>query len=92
MRPTVPAGLKLQHSRWVAELGETGGVDYVKMDVEGAERELLRSPGWNEQVRCIKVEVDEPYTLEECVTDLRRLGFTAQIDQDHWACVSGVRS
>jgi FkbM family methyltransferase len=61
--------------------GEDAVVDYVKMDVEGAEQQLLREhTGWAAQVRAIKVEVHEPYTPEACIEDLRRLGFSAQLD------------
>lgn len=57
-----------------------GRVDYVKMDVEGAERELLRrNTGWAGSVRSIKVEVHEPYTVDECLADLAALGFDARI-------------
>lgn len=58
-----------------------GPVDYVKMDIEGAEQHVLReNTDWARQVRSIKVEVHEPYTPEACVEDLRRLGFDAQLD------------
>jgi FkbM family methyltransferase len=61
--------------------GEGAVVDYVKMDVEGAEQQLLREhTDWAASVRAIKVEVHEPYTPEACIEDLRRLGFTAQLD------------
>ena len=69
-----------------------GPVDYVKVDVEGAERELLRDGGgWAEEVRCLKVELHGEYSVEECEADLRRLGFDAWQDPDHWACVVGRR-
>jgi FkbM family methyltransferase len=58
-----------------------GPVDYVKMDIEGAEEHVLReNTDWAREVRSIKVEVHEPYTPEACVEDLRRLGFEAQLD------------
>jgi FkbM family methyltransferase len=61
--------------------GEGAVVDYVKMDVEGAEQQLLREQtDWAAKVRAIKVEVHEPYTPEACIEDLRRLGFSAQLD------------
>ena len=67
-------------------------VDYAKIDVEGAERELLReTTGWAERVRTVSVEVHEPYTVEECSEDLRALGFETRVDPRHWACVIGVR-
>jgi FkbM family methyltransferase len=69
-----------------------GGVDYLKVDVEGAERELLRDgDGWAEAVRCLKVELHGDYGVQECEADLRRLGFEARQDPDHWACVVGLR-
>ena len=56
--------------------GADGVVDYVKIDVEGAERELLReNAGWTSRVRTVNVEVHEPYTVEECSEDLQALGF-----------------
>ena len=61
-------------------LAERGGgaVDYLKMDIEGAEREVLRMhTEWAAHVSLIVVEVHEPYTVAECLDDLRRLGFRA---------------
>ena len=74
-------------------IAQTGGpVSYVKMDVEGAERELLaRNTEWAAQVSCIKVEVHGDYTVDDCVADLRRLGFAARRDRRHKAAVLGVR-
>jgi FkbM family methyltransferase len=69
-----------------------GPVAFVKMDVEGAERELLRrNTDWAAQVGCIKVEVHGDYTPEDCVADLERLGFRARRDRRHDAAVTGVR-
>ena len=69
-----------------------GPVDYIKVDVEGAERELLRDgTGWAEAGRCLKVELHGDYTVAECTADLRRLGFEAWEDPHHWACVVGLR-
>lgn len=67
-------------------------VDYVKMDIEGAERDVLRqNTGWAASVRVIKVECHDPYSVEDCVEDLRALGFDARRDHSHWACAAGVR-
>jgi FkbM family methyltransferase len=56
-------------------------VDFVKIDIEGAEREVLReNTEWAAAVRALKVEVHEPYTVDECLTDLRALGFEAEAD------------
>jgi FkbM family methyltransferase len=67
-------------------------VDYVKMDIEGAERQVLRErTGWAERVASIKVEVHAPYTLAECRRDLERLGFHTTVDPHHGAAVIGIR-
>jgi FkbM family methyltransferase len=61
-------------------LAELMPVDYLKLDVEGAERELLtRNTGWAGRVRCINVEVHEPYTAAECTRDLQALGYTVTL-------------
>jgi hypothetical protein len=68
-------------------------VDYVKVDIEGAERELLRTAtAWASRVRTIAVEVHAPYTTADCERDLSALGFTTRVDPRHWACVVGVRT
>lgn len=55
-----------------------GAPDYVKMDIEGAESDVLkRNVGWSRQVSVIGVEYHPPYTLDECKRDLRALGFSA---------------
>lgn len=74
-------------------LREYGGpVDYLKVDVEGAERELLLDgTGWADEVRCIKVELHGDYSVDDCQADLRRLGYTTRPDTRHWACVIGLR-
>lgn len=51
-------------------------VDYMKMDIEGSEREVLRDGGyWVNQVKCIKVEVHGDYTVDDCINDLNTIGF-----------------
>jgi len=56
-------------------------IDYVKMDIEGAERQVLRAnTQWAEGVRSIKVEVHPPYTVQECRQDLGSLGFRTWVD------------
>jgi FkbM family methyltransferase len=73
---------------------ERGGpVDYLKIDVEGAECDLLRDgTGWASEVRCLKVELHGDYSTGRCEADLRRLGFTTRPDPHHWACVVGLRA
>lgn len=67
-------------------------VDYVKMDVEGAEQELLRrNTQWAAHVRCLNVEVHAPYSVEDCCRDLQTLGFVTSVSDRHWASVTGRR-
>lgn len=68
-------------------------VDYVKMDIEGAERSVLReNTEWAASVRAMKVEVHEPYSVGDCVEDLTRLGFDAVVDDTHFAAVTAART
>ena len=63
-------------------------VDFVKIDIEGAEQPVLvAGKGWVPAIRCLKVEIHEPYTLRECISVLERFGLNCQIDQRHPACV-----
>ena len=68
-------------------------VDYAKIDIEGAERELLsRNTGWAERVRTLAVEIHPPYSIESCERDLSALGFRTRRHPSHPAAVIGVRS
>ena len=89
----VPDGVPVRAVSLPTLLRERGGpVDYLKIDVEGAERELLcDSTGWASQVRCLKVELHGDYRIQDCEADLRRLGYQTRPDPHHWACVIGLR-
>ena len=70
----------------------SGQVDYMKVDVEGAERELLQDgTGWANRVRCIKVELHGDYASDECEADLRRLGYMTRRHSHRWSYVIGLR-
>lgn len=67
-------------------------IDYLKMDIEGAEREVLRQhTEWAERVSCIKVEVHGDYTRAECQADLSALGFETREDPNFPHCAIGIR-
>jgi len=72
-------------------------VDYVKMDIEGAEKAVLADAGkWASRVRCLKVEVHPEkalprYPIEACVADLERHGFRCSLERRHHACVIATR-
>jgi FkbM family methyltransferase len=68
-------------------------VDFVKFDIEGAEREVLQGDAaWAAHVRSMKVEVHGDYSVRDCEADLRRLGFNVRVDRRHPACVVAVRA
>lgn len=94
VRATAPA---LTVDSLIERLG-VDEIDYVKMDIEGAEKEVLRNGGsWLPRVRCIKVEVHPEkastlYTMGMCVDDLERHGMSCEIDARHHACIIGRRA
>jgi FkbM family methyltransferase len=66
-------------------LERTGPPDYVKMDVEGAERALLHTnTEWAQHVRSMKVEIHGGYQPDECIEDLAALGFRAELLPPPW--------
>jgi FkbM family methyltransferase len=66
-------------------------IDYVKMDIEGSERFVLRdNTKWAAAVRCIQVEVHPPYTVQRCVQDLIRLGFEVTVPRGYPERVIGM--
>lgn len=70
-----------------------GNVDYLKVDIEGAERSVIKHPGgWVERVRVMQVEVHAGYSVDECMGDLERLGFSVVRDRRHWAAVTATRT
>lgn len=76
----------------IREVDPRSPISYVKMDIEGAERDVLRSATeWATRVKCIKVEVHPPYSAEECFHDLRRLGFRVGVDSRNRQIVIGQR-
>ena len=91
--PAVTPAQAISPAALLARSGPDPTVDYAKVDIEGAECELLRTRGdWAERVSAMKVEVHEPYTVEECRRDLAALGFSTRPDGRKEDCVIGVRS
>lgn len=61
-------------------LTDTGPPDFVKMDIEGAERSLLADGAeWLHDVQEIRVECHGRYTTTDCARDLERAGFVAKV-------------
>ena len=90
--PAVTTADALSPYSLLALSGPEAVVDFAKVDIEGAEIELLRHhAGWARRVRTMAVEVHAPYTVDECREDLRELGFETRVDPRHWACVIAWR-
>jgi FkbM family methyltransferase len=86
---TVPA---FSLTTLIDRLAPGGSVDYVKMDVEGAERFLLASgDGWSERVRCLQVEVHLPLDVAGCARMMEELGFLVTADPTGIPSVTGLR-
>lgn len=68
-------------------------VDFVKMDIEGAEAEiLLPMAPWLAQVEMLKVEVHPPASLETCRRILQASGFIVARTTRNPRCLSAMRS
>jgi FkbM family methyltransferase len=59
-------------------------VDYLKIDIEGAEAEVFRGQmGWARQVRSLGVEIHPPATYEQCQEVLSREGLVCERHHRH---------
>jgi FkbM family methyltransferase len=72
-------------------------IDYVKMDIEGAEWPVLSSgASWLAKTAMLKVELHPKFnkhaTYENCATVLRQYGFACRKDDKHWDTLIAVRS
>jgi FkbM family methyltransferase len=70
----------------------TDRVEYIKMDIEGAEAAVLQqNTQWASAVRTIKVEVHPPYSVAECERDLQGLGFRTRQLRKRRGGVAGIK-
>lgn len=77
---------------WLSPVGPSAAIDFIKMDIEGAERAVLQAGGrWAARTKLIMIELHGDYTPDEAIADLRRLGFDAVRDLTHHECVVGYR-
>ena len=73
------------------------GPDFVKMDVEGAEWEVIKAPGeWPERVGSLLVEIHgtegrRQAGIDEMMGYLREKGFTCRKHEAHWSAVWATR-
>jgi FkbM family methyltransferase len=68
-------------------------IDYIKMDIEGAELEIFRNhPDWLDITEQIKIEVHyDNAILEEIRSLLIARGFDARKDTKHWSTITAYR-
>lgn len=68
-------------------------IDYLKVDIEGAENELfLSSPlKWLRLVTTLKVEIHRPQDLDKYLYVLTAEGFITYKDKHHWSTVIASR-
>lgn len=67
-------------------------VDYLKMDIEGAEAAVLAEPmAWIERVHALKVEVHPPADAAVLRVRLEAHGMRTWLDDEHAHCICAVR-
>lgn len=76
-------GVTVSTSTLPTLLAEEERVDFLKMDIEGAEASVLAAgEEWAAKVSCMRVETHAPYSPRECANALGRLGFEVVFDSD----------
>ena len=59
-------------------------VDYLKVDIEGAEKAILENPEkWISKIRSMKIEVHPPATIDWCIEILKKYDFKCSKDLIH---------
>lgn len=88
----MPDGDKLVPAMTLAEiLRQMGGADLVKMDIEGAEWEVVQSAGWCDLVGSLLVEVHGG-TCSRMIELLEERGFRARSHAVHWSSVWAIKA
>jgi FkbM family methyltransferase len=95
-----PSGDRAVEGRTLDELTDLfgGGADFVKMDIEGAEWDVVNAPGeWPERVGSLLIEIHgnegrRQAGIDEMMGYLRDKGFTCRKHEAHWSAVWAKRS
>jgi FkbM family methyltransferase len=70
-------------------------IDYLKMDIEGAEKAILQSAdlSWMDKVGAMNIEMhlERNNDLSEFITIIENRGFTVWKDSKHWSSIFAVR-
>ncbi|NJN34462.1 MAG: FkbM family methyltransferase [Saprospiraceae bacterium] len=53
-------------------------IDILKIDIEGAEKAILKNADWLKIVKNLLVEIHDDYTLQDLTRDLTPYGFTIE--------------
>lgn len=73
------------------EFGITS-VDYLKMDIEGAEKVVLEKPAkWMNLVKSMKIEIHEPANIDDCMKVLNQCGFQCNKNNEDPPCIIAKR-
>ena len=68
-------------------------VDYLKVDIEGAEREIFSGPlGWAAKVKSMKIEIHRQEDFAVIEQRLRGVGFSTRKDSAHWSAIVAERN
>ncbi len=71
-------------------------IDYVKMDIEGAEEAILEQDDlrWLQYVKAINIEMhlDESEDINTYINILKAQGFNAWKDDKHWSSIMAVKN
>ena len=94
-----PSGDRVVESRTLDELTDLigGRADFVKMDIEGAEWEVVQAPGeWPGRVGSLLIEIHgnegrRQEGIDEMMGHLRVKGFTCRKHEAHWSAVWATR-
>jgi FkbM family methyltransferase len=74
----------------LAEFSGQAPVDYLLVNIESAWYEMLRHGDWTQNVRCIKIEIQDHY--DEAVPLLEALGYQAWLQWLNWGAFPvGIR-
>jgi hypothetical protein len=94
-----PSGDRAVDARTLDELTDLfgGSADFVKMDIEGSEWEVVKAPGeWPERVGRLLIEIHgtegrRQAGIDEMMGYLQDKGFTCRKHEAHWSAVWAKR-
>lgn len=68
-------------------------VDYLKMDIEGAETDIIQSSiKWSDMVQSMKIEIHREGDMDVIMTKLQEAGYQCTACNLHWSTIVAVRN